>query len=85
MSIDSRRPGITEMRSTPLNTPLWLPLMSIGTPKLFRSSHSATVTPERAKCIVVKALWKLSQETFETSDFDGFASKPMSERITIMR
>ena len=56
--------------------------MLIGAP---RSSRSVTVTPGKADSIANKTLWKLSQETFETSYLVGFTSRLMSESIGINR
>ena len=52
---------------------------------MLRSSHSVAVTPGRANSIAEETLRKLSHETFKTSDFDGFTSRPMSESIEIIR
>ena len=43
------------------------------------------MTPGRVDSIANKTLRKLSQETFETFDFVGFTSRPMSEIIGIIR
>ena len=50
-SIDSSLLDIVERRSTALGTPVPQPLMSIGAPRMRRSSRSVTVTPGRADSV----------------------------------